>query len=172
MKFVDNSVVIEDGKRKIIICQDPLHILKNNIQKNKKQHESGGILIGRENLSNNNLIIEYITKPLLEDKRNGTRFYRKDKGHVRFYNDIYDKYGGIHLYVGEWHTHPEAIPQFSLMDVRNWGKIGKEFGKEKTQIHIIVGYSALSIWEFSFLHKTTRRIATIFWNEVSISEEN
>ncbi|MCM1234853.1 MAG: hypothetical protein NC489_32525, partial [Ruminococcus flavefaciens] len=44
MKFVDNAVVIDDSKRKIKICREPLHIFKNNIQKNDNQHEAGGRL--------------------------------------------------------------------------------------------------------------------------------
>ena len=40
---------------------------------------AGGILIGKENISDDNIIIRYITEPYASDKRRYNRFIRKDK---------------------------------------------------------------------------------------------
>lgn len=172
VKFVDDSIILEKADRQIKICKKILQILKKNVQSGKENCEVGGVLIGRENISNSNLIVEYITEPMRGDKRSRNRFYREDKGHIEFYKNLYDKSGGVYAYVGEWHTHPEAIPQYSCLDLKNWKKIGKEAGKGNIQLHIIVGYDAIKIWEFSFYDKMIEELATIFWKEVMLDEQD
>ena len=172
VKFVDDSIILEKHDRHIKICNKVLLILKKNMQSGKENCEAGGVLIGRENISNSNLIVEYVTEPMKGDRRSRNRYYREDKGHIEFYKKIYDKNGGVYAYVGEWHTHPEAIPQYSYLDLKNWKTIGKEAGKGNIHLHIIVGYDAIRIWEFSFYDKKVEELATVFWSEVILDEQD
>lgn len=55
------------------------------IQQDDNSLESGGILLGRENAGNTNLIIEFITEPMPGDKSSRRRFFRKDIRHIRFF---------------------------------------------------------------------------------------
>lgn len=77
-------MVVENDDRKIKICNSILQIMYKYIQIVRKSCEAGGILIGRENSGNSNLIIEYVTEPMASDKRSRCRFSRKDKGHLEF----------------------------------------------------------------------------------------
>lgn len=57
-------IVTESKNRKIKICDQILEEIYSQIQKNDYDPEKGGIIVGRENLNNENIILEYISKPL------------------------------------------------------------------------------------------------------------
>lgn len=71
-------MLIQNENRKIKLCNNTLQIMKNYIQKERRDCEAGGILIGRENAGNTNLIIDFITEPMPEDQRYRYKFLRKD----------------------------------------------------------------------------------------------
>lgn len=158
-------MVFEYQDRQIKICDSVLYNIKKYLQYDRKSCEAGGVLIGRENISNNNLIIEFATEPMRGDKRSRNRFYRNDRGHIDFYQKLYNEYKGIYVYVGEWHTHPEAIPSYSVIDSINWKRIGSDATHDTSQFHLIAGYDALRLWKFSSITQKVNRLATIEWDE-------
>lgn len=164
---VNDGIVLEIDKYKIKICQNVLNIMKKYIQKGFFSVESGGILIGKENMSNNNLIITHLTIPMSKDKQKHNRFFRRDKGHIEIFNNLYNESSEILRYIGEWHTHPEAIPNYSHIDSNNWKKINDESPFLINHYHFIIGYEAMRIWLFYKESKNTELIATIFWKDVN-----
>lgn len=157
-------IILQD--RKIKICDEVIKLIKPYIQ-HKSDNESGGILIGRENLSNENLIIEFATEPKPKDKCGRSFFKRRDKFHIEYYNNLYKESKGTYRYIGEWHTHPELIPNYSSIDKKNWNMIGRQAKNQKNQIHLIVGQDAIRFWEYCANSKTANLIATICWSEIS-----
>lgn len=119
-------IVTESKNRKIKICDQILEEIYSQIQKNDYDPEKGGIIVGRENLNNENIILEYISKPLKNDICTRTRYTRKDEGHLKYFEKLYNENNGVYAYWGEWHTHPEDIPHYSIIDLKNWKRIGKE----------------------------------------------
>lgn len=158
-------VVINYKNRKIKICSEIINIMHNYIQETDSDTEAGGIIVGRENLGNSNLILEYATKPMKNDLRTRTRFIRKDSGHVDYYKQLYSKYNGIYAYYGEWHTHPEDTPHYSIIDLNNWRKISKDDPKNM-QYHIIVGRKRIRIWEMKRRCLAPRLIGEVKWNDI------
>ena len=123
-------IVTESKNRKIKICDQILEEIYSQIQKNDYDPEKGGIIVGRENLNNENIILEYISKPLKNDICTRTRYTRKDEGHLKYFEKLYNENNGVYAYWGEWHTHPEDIPQ----------KIGNVLVKK-----ILKGYNIISL---------------------------
>lgn len=140
-----NNIILNDSERKVKITEEVINLF-NRYKQNGKECEAGGILIGREDKNNGNLIIEYATYPLEKDIRKRYRFYRKDKGHIDYYNKIYKENNGIYAYIGEWHTHPEKFPTPSLIDKKNWKKIWNKKGNGDL-FNIIVGTKEIRIWK-------------------------
>ena len=138
------------------------------IQKEINSKEAGGILVGKENKSNKNIIINHITVPMLEDKRKYNKFIRKDKKHVEVFKNLYKRSKKTLRYIGEWHTHPEATPNFSEIDLNNWKKISKESDNNNNYYHIIVGYDAIKIWVIESEEYSAKLIGTIFWKEIQL----
>jgi integrative and conjugative element protein (TIGR02256 family) len=59
---------------------------------------------------------------MLADVRTRFGFVRQDPGHQRAATADWRQSAGTINFVGEWHTHPEAHPNPSLMDRNSWKK--------------------------------------------------
>lgn len=158
-------VVINYKNRKIKFCDEIIRIMHKYVQGINSDAEAGGIIIGRENLGNNNLIFEYVTEPMKNDVRTRTRFIRKDSGHIDYYKQLYLEHNGIYAYYGEWHTHPEDIPHYSIIDLNNWRKISKDDPKNM-QYHIIIGRKQIRIWVMKKRSLIPKLIYEVEWNEI------
>lgn len=163
-------MVIDNGGRKIKFCINTLQIMKKYIQINRNFNEAGGILVGRENCGNSNLIIEFITEPMPLDRRSRCRYLRKDTGHLQFFQKLYEENNEIYGYIGEWHTHPEEIPHYSFIDSNNWEKIGKEMNGG-IQYHVIAGIQEVGIWEYNACTKRIIQISNIDWKRIFEEDE-
>lgn len=153
------SITIELEDKKIKLTSEVINLINSYRQLSLYACEAGGILIGRENKESGNLIIEYATEPFAKDKRTRTSFLRKDNKHVEFYNKLYKEHKGIYAYFGEWHTHPEEVPNYSCMDIRNWRKISQmNEDKEKIYYHVIAGTKDIRVWQYSYVTKQAYRI--------------
>lgn len=126
--------------------------------------ESGGVLIGRQIISTGNWIIDHCTVPMTLDVCKRTRYLRKDPKHIEFFSTLRQRENNIYAYVGEWHTHPELIPSYSSMDLRNWKRIGKE--SSISHFHLIAGTKAFRIWHYCPLSNSPYEVKTILWNQV------
>lgn len=153
------SVTILNLGYKIKIKDEVIYTMKSYKQLKITDCEAGGMLIGYETL-NGDIIIEYATKPYRWDKRSRYSFYRKDKKHNRILQSIWKKQGNIHIYMGEWHTHPEDYPKYSSQDKNNWIQIGDKMDKEKF-IHIILGNNEVGIWKYNANTKEILKIGEI-----------
>ena len=162
---------IKEPERKIKISPLVISIFEKYIQKGCGSLEAGGIIIGKENLSNNDLVFVSATEPLKRDIRRKYRFHRKDKGHVTLFNRIYDESRQIHRYIGEWHTHPEKIPNYSGIDLKNWERIAKDLKNVEYFYHVIIGIDAYRIWQYDKDGKITL-INTFYWKEHKLDEKN
>lgn len=153
------EIIVKLDTKIIKIESNLISIMNSYKQKDKKDCEAGGILIGRENKGTGNLIIEYITVPYEKDRRGRFFYHRKDERHIEFYNNLYNTHKGIYAYVGEWHTHPQDYPKYSYIDIKNWKRISRmNTDREKTYYHLIVGIKEIRIWEFRFNYKKALRV--------------
>lgn len=158
-------VIVERDNKKIKICNQVLRTICKHIQLQSSDAEAGGIIVGRENRGNNNVVLEYSTEPMKNDVRTRTRYLRKDSGHVEYYKQLYNENNGIYAYYGEWHTHPEDKPCYSLTDLVNWKKIARGDPKG-IQYHIIAGRKYLTIWKMKKGYLMPDKICEVKWDEV------
>lgn len=159
-------MVVADGIIKIKINDNIFKLIRPYCQIAKGMSEAGGILIGRENISNDNLIIEAISEPMAGDKKTRTRFIRQDQGHVSFFQKKYNESNGTIRYVGEWHTHPEDIPHYSVIDLNNWKRIKRESRDVKDQYHLIAGRKAIVLWKYSNEKLCPIKILSYAWDDI------
>lgn len=125
-----------------------LEQMSKYIQNDRKKNEGGGVILGRFIIETNDIVIDFVTEPMPGDKRSRTRFKRGVKNHQA----IIDKYWyiskGTINYLGEWHTHPEPIPNPSFIDVKSWKKM---LSHDKFDSHclyyIIIGTDGIGVWE-------------------------
>lgn len=150
--YADDGIIIQLEDRKIKICDSVIITLKKYVH---ARNEAGGILIGRENIDNNNLIIEVATEPYQFDVRKRTAFLRKDRSHIDDYEELNIAHNNIYAYIGEWHTHAQLKPLYSSIDVRNWKRISTTAPNNQCQYHLITGYEVWRLWKYDTNKKCT-----------------
>lgn len=87
-----------------------------------------------------------LTLPQLSDKRTRYSFFRSN-AHNEILNDKWKTSNGNAYLVGLWHTHPEAIPNYSNEDKKDWHTVLKQGQYEgKYLMFIIVGQEKIRLW--------------------------
>jgi integrative and conjugative element protein (TIGR02256 family) len=113
--------------------------------------EAGGIFLGKYRAPH----IEVVdaTEPMERDTRHHSRFDRDDPGHQYHAENQWKASAGSITFVGEWHTHPQAYPTPSSIDLQSWLAITK---RQPTLPHLfaIRGYDD---WWFGFAPAGGRR---------------
>lgn len=100
----------------LIIQPDALKIMKSFIQNDRTKHESGGILLGQ--IKDGKIYVQNVSTPNKFD-RSGRYYFHRDKDAAQIIIDyeFANSFGNV-IYLGEWHTHPEAVPSPSIQDMK------------------------------------------------------
>jgi integrative and conjugative element protein (TIGR02256 family) len=144
---INNELVfiVPTGKT-LFIRPEALEKMISFRQSNMNDTEAGGILIGRILLENEHYIIDDVTIPMLNDNRKRTRFSRKSEGHQEYFDSIFQREQGTCYYLGEWHTHPERIPNPSYIDKKDWKRILGIGFESDNLFFIIIGIDKIKVW--------------------------
>ena len=84
------------------------------------ENEAGGILLGC--YRDPHIEVVSATPPGPGDIRRPFSFIRKCVSHKHEAYKQWNQSGKLITYIGEWHTHPQVIPEPSHVDYRNWLK--------------------------------------------------
>lgn len=107
-------MIFKYGDKSVVFTSEVVSLFEKYKQIEKKQHESGGILLGK--VYNDLIIIDQISEPSNEDKSGRYYFYRDVKKAQKITEKVWKESNGERIYLGEWHTHPEDIPTPSRDD--------------------------------------------------------
>jgi integrative and conjugative element protein (TIGR02256 family) len=144
---MQKSLFILSDERKLKLAFNAIYTMFSFAQDDLTAPESGGIMVGRILNENSNSMIDDVSTPMSSDLRTRYRFYRKPNGHQEFFDEKWKESAGRCFYLGEWHTHPEAIPSPSAVDLCNWKRLLKSPPQDHFfQFFIIVGTEQLKIW--------------------------
>lgn len=146
---VIKSLVFETSNgKKIKVDSSVLQKMLSYRQVDLKDKESGGMLFARELIGVGHIIIDDISIPQKEDIQKRNFFRRSIKAHRAIIDYKWEESKGISNYIGEWHTHPEDIPNPSLTDMKSWKRILKTtVCDEESLFFIIVGNQKIGVWE-------------------------
>lgn len=137
----------QSGQR-LVIEQRVLDHFARHQQKRWYQKEAGGQLFAR--FEAESVILSQVSGPRKTDKR--SRFgYEGDRSAER--REIEEMYGqGLH-YIGDWHTHPEPLPQPSGLDLRSIGEcVRKSEHALNAFLLIVVGTAAFPAALCALIH--------------------
>ncbi|WP_086029119.1 Mov34/MPN/PAD-1 family protein [Tenacibaculum holothuriorum] len=127
--------IITLGSYKIHFTDDVLLLMAQFKQINSKQHEAGGILLGQ--VKENNIYITRISFPSESDKSSRYSFYRNKKNAQAIIDYEFHNSNKRTIYLGEWHTHPEDLPNPSDTDRK---MINDQFSKNKLNEPFLLQY--------------------------------
>lgn len=128
------------------LCPKLVDRLISYRQVKHSQLESGGVLIGKHLNSGGALLVDDYTPPQASDKQGRCLYFRSGE-HNKIVNKIWQASNGHSTYVGLWHTHPEAIPNFSPIDKKDWLDALNHSSYEGDRLYfMIVGQTHIRCW--------------------------
>lgn len=109
--------------------------------------EAGGILLGRQILGGNDVVIDAASEPTRDDRRARFWFHRARRPAQALIERAWQESGGVVNYLGDWHSHPEQDPTPSCVDRRGWKKIARQTTAECPELFfVIVGIRTIGVW--------------------------
>ncbi len=127
-----------------------LNKMRNHAQISTNKFEAGGLILGalRQKKEGEffslssppHIEITDVSEPSLKDIRTRFSFVRKDRHHREVVKKAKISSNNNIDYLGEWHTHPEANPTPSSVDIFHW----KRNLKGRHAVLVIIGIK--SVW--------------------------
>lgn len=141
IKFSCDRIVIE-------VRDEVLKIFEQYRQRKDDLPEAGGVLHGKR-LKNGSIIITDITTPQIGDIQKRLLFKKNREIHQQLSNEKWIESNKFSIALGEWHTHPEAVPTPSNVDKKSWRLNVSKQHDDRVYVFIIVGFSDLRMWLLS-----------------------
>ena len=133
------------------LCLGPLALgtMAGYVQDVQGKLEAGGVLLGRLILDSSDAVVDKVTGPMDGDVRTRQGFSRKSDLHQKEIDSTWRDTEGTCCYLGEWHTHAEATPKPSEIDLDNWkDRFHKDRHHLSRMFFVIVGTSHTAVWEY------------------------
>lgn len=130
------------------VADEPRTAMLRFAQVSPEAPEAGGVLLGRRIVGRHDVVVDAVTVPMPEDRRSRAGFFRSRRPHQAAVRSAWEKSGGTCHYLGEWHTHPEAVPAPSMIDVLDWRRhlvLDQYMGA--SLFFVIVGTATTRVWE-------------------------
>ncbi len=115
----DVELIFKDESGHLVVIME--HVVKRLLSYSQLNHftpESAGVLIGERR--GKHIVVCTISEPGLGDIRQRYRVDRRGAHHQSIVDAAFEQTGGVHQYLGEWHTHPEDKPSPSSTDIYSW----------------------------------------------------
>lgn len=139
------AIEIGDGRQTIVFSDRVIKHMMSNRQRAFWQTEAGGQLFAY--LTPFEVHVVDATGPRQTDKRTRTSYIPDRRAEQR---EIDARFRSGLIYVGDWHTHPEADPHPSNRDISS---ISECFAKSQHRLSgfllVIIGFT--SLWQRSFI---------------------
>ncbi len=148
----DADLVFKDERDNLVVIMG--HVLTRLLSYRQLHHltpESAGVLIGERR--GQHLVVCDISEPGAGDIRQRCRVDRRGVHHQSRVNEAFERSAGTHLYLGEWHTHPEDRPFPSATDRHSWRR---NIVSDESMLLLIVGRKGF------WLGKKERELITVF----------
>jgi integrative and conjugative element protein (TIGR02256 family) len=126
---------------KILIEAEPLTLMDGYRQDSPGRPESGGILLGYRR--GEHLHVTMATAPQKSDRGWRNLFKRSARYHQEIALREWNSSDKTIDYLGEWHTHPQHLPNPSAIDLIEWRKICSL--RKSSMTFLIIGWNG-ELW--------------------------
>ncbi len=158
-KTKDFLVYTRPNGGRIKLPNEVIRSVHEYVQNERHKSEAGGVMMGRYILNSPDVVIDKITFPMSGDKATRTTFFRKKLAHQTIIDREWEASGNTCTYLGEWHTHPEAYPSPSYIDMFGWKKkLKKDIFDSDSLFFLIAGTVEMRMWEG---HKCSKTISML-----------
>ena len=135
------SWVISNTGILLVLSDEAVTTFQKYAQDSPEKFEAGGILLGKRRL--NHFEVLQVTEPKKFDVRSRYHWIRSEKTHVEIAKKHWVESKGQITYIGEWHTHPEKVPNPSTIDLDEWKILANKCPHSGGMGMVIVGIQDL-----------------------------
>lgn len=144
------------GGTVFMVPEDVREQLASFAQHEPHDLEAGGVLLGRILRNGGHVVVDTITTPQPADIRSRFSIIRDGDAHQVLIDLAWGGSAGTCGYLGEWHTHPEADPVPSKVDLAQWKhRTIHDVYEGAGLLFVIVGTEHIRVWES---HRATNEI--------------
>ncbi|NOJ82902.1 hypothetical protein HNV28_32080 [Myxococcus xanthus] len=162
MRKVTSLVFRRPNGGQVAVSECVVQLLIRHRQIKDRDHEAGGVLLGRCIVDSENIVVDQASEPTGSDIRSRFRFFRSKSPAQRLVDDAWASSNGTMNYLGEWHSHPETHPHPSTVDLENWRWIASRAVLEQNfLLFLIVGIVSTQIWELDRHHMTVQQLQPV-----------
>lgn len=137
------------ANQRLILSDGAREKMMSFAQHRWNQREAGGILLGRYLLDSDDVVVDEVTEPQQTDARTRYSFFRSE-AHMAIARRRWTEEVGTACYLGLWHTHPEACPTPSDIDLIDWFRAAKRDVYHGNRLFFpIVGTRSMRMWTIS-----------------------
>lgn len=141
--LIEQDMGIKDTK--IYLSEVLIDLWYSYRQMSRDRSEAFGALIGSQSADANEFWLEHCTTPQKEDSATRVNFSMRAPHHQKSVDSYYENSHGKLGYLGTWHTHPEATPIPSNIDITDWKKCIKR-NPDRELVFVIVGQKDVCIF--------------------------
>lgn len=110
-------------------------------------NEIGGLLVGYR-ADNGELVIQEMIGPGPKARHSPFRFVPDHSWQCDRLDAVYHDSNGRLIYLGDWHTHPNGVPEMSALDRRTLHKIAQHPGIGSDAPIMLIGGNAHGTWSW------------------------
>lgn len=135
------------GGGRLQLSEEVVAIFRQFVQDRGEKDEAGGVLLGRFIRDTAHIVVDAVSIPQPGDRRFRHAFHRRRRRHQGLIDRLWVESSGTCTYLGEWHTHPEDVPDPSCVDRREWGRKLLTDTYSGSLFFVIVGTQDVRVWE-------------------------
>lgn len=128
-----------------------VHIKLEHTARHALPKETGGLLVGYR-ADNGDLVIHEAIGPGPNAQHSAVSFVPDHRWQCNRLDAIYERSNGQLIYLGDWHTHPNGVPEMSGIDRRTLRAIALHPGISSSAPVMLIGGSAGGEWSWK-LHE-------------------
>lgn len=130
----------------IVLAEEVLRQLYHHRQISDAAPETGGVLLGKLLLRDGAGVVEALTRPGRGDRQARFGFFRSERHHWEA-QSYWRTTAQTGAYLGLWHSHPEAVPTPSSVDLTDWKRaLQHDVFPGQGLLFAIVGTEAVGLW--------------------------
>jgi len=107
-------------RQRVSLSESVCELIHSHRQIDTELPEAFGVLVGTTSVDKKKRWVDLATSPMPGDSQSRYHFSLKDPGHQCAVDEAYSDSEGSQIYLGTWHTHPEACPKPSGTDKADW----------------------------------------------------
>lgn len=146
LKSSQRLVLTAKGGWQVVLSEEVLQHLYRYRQTSAVAPEAGGVLLGKLLLDDGTGVVEALTRPGMGDRQARFGFFRSERHHWET-QTYWRATAQTGAYLGLWHTHPEAVPTPSSVDLADWRRaLQQDVYPGRGLLFVIVGTDEIGMW--------------------------